>query len=223
MLLGNLRQAREAGLRRDPWGMAYSLQEARRVLYAMAAAERSMQPQGPAGAGRPPAGHLPAGLAVPLGQVLESDRPEPGGREQVLERFDVPTGFISLRLVNSAIGRALAALNGRPPAVGAALLATEDALRQVRWDKGLEPEDWAAARDLVLQGYALAVDSHPGTVAWLAAAHRALAVLSGGEPFVRRLVALQLTPVPNTAALGELVRDLDAKVRSLRDEAELGR
>jgi hypothetical protein len=220
MLLGDLRQAREAGLRRDPWGMAYSLEEARRVLYAMVAAERSTRPEGPSAAGSPPAGSLPPGLTVPLGQVLELDRPEPGAREQGVARFDVPTGSIPLTPVNGAIGRALAALNRRSPAVGAALLATEDALQQVRRDKKLEPEDWSAARDLVLEGYALAVDSHPGTVARLAAAHRALAALSGGEPFVRRLAALQATPAPDVAGLSELVHDLDARVRSLRDAAE---
>ena len=216
MLLGNLRQAREAGLRRDPWGMSYSLQEARRVLDAMAVAERSIQSKSAPSADRPP------DLEVPLGEPLELDRPEPGRREQAVERFEGVSGSIPLKPVSQAIDRALAALNAHPRALGAALLATEDALRQVRWKQGLEPGDWAAAQDEVLAGYALALDSRPDAPKQLAEAHQALAALSGGEPFARRLAGLQAAPVQDLAALSALVRDLDTKVRSLREAAEIG-
>jgi len=222
MLLGNLRQAREAGLRRDPWGMIYSLQEAGRVLEAMSAAESSIQPVGSPGADRPPVGASPPDLAAPLGEPLELDRPKSGGREQAVERFEGVAGSIPLEAVSRDIGRALAALNGHPRALGTALLATEDALRQVRWDKGLEPEDWAAARDEVLAGYALAVDSRPEARAQLAGAEQALSALPGGEPFARRLAALQAAPALDLEALSAQVRDLDDEVRSLREATEIG-
>ena len=221
MLLGNLRQAREAGLRRDPWGMIYSLQEARRLLEAMSAAERSIQFEDSPGADRQPAGTLPPDLEAPLGEPLELDRPVSGAREHAVARFEGVSGFILLKPVSRAIDRALASLNAHPRALGAALLATEDALRQVHWDKGLEPEDWVAARYEVLAGYALALDSRPKTPKRLAKAHQALAALAGGESFAKRLTALQATPALDLEALSVLVRDLDTKVRSLRDAAEL--
>jgi len=221
MLLGNLRQAREEALRRDPWGMISSLQEARRLLYAMAAAERELHPEGPPGARRPRDATLPSDLVVPLGQPLEMDRPESGGREQAIGRFEGRAGTIPLAPVAQDVDRALAALQNRPPALGAALLATEDALRQVHWDKGLEPQAWAAARDRVLKGYALALDARPEARARLAGAREALAALPGGESFVQRLVAAQAGSTPDLATLSALVDDLDAKVRSLRETAEV--
>jgi hypothetical protein len=39
----------------------------------------------------------------------------------------------------------------------------------------------------------------------------------GDAPFARRLAALDGAPTQDLAALSALVRDLDAKVRSLRD------
>jgi len=55
----------------------------------------------------------------------------------------------------------------------------------------------------------------------LTGAQQALSALPGGEPFAQRLAALQAAPTPDLAALSALVLDLDAKVRSLRDAAEL--
>jgi hypothetical protein len=215
MLLGNLRQAREEGLGRDPWGMVYSLQEARRVLYAMTAADRQMQPEAPA------AGNQPPGETAPLGEPLEVDRLESGGRELELGRFEGEAGSISLQPMDQAIRRALSALNRDPPALGTALLATEDALRQVRWARGLEPKDWAAGRDRTLEGFALALDANPKARPRLDEARRALSALPGGEPLARRLAAILADPTLDLGALSGLVRDLDAKVSALRRAAEV--
>ena len=222
MLLGNLRQARAAGLRHDPWGMAYSLQEARRLLAAMSSAERLIPHKGrPYTHRRPVRSSRPAG-ALPLGQILELDRPAAGGRAHVLSRFDERVGSLRRRALNRAISRALAALNHRPPALGAALLATQTALDQVRWDKGLEPKAWAAARDRVMKVYAMALDSRPEALSALDGAQHALAGLPGGRPYARRLAALRVAPAPDLVALERLVSDLDAKVQSLRQSDELG-
>jgi hypothetical protein len=221
ILLGSLRQAREEGLRRDPWGMVYSLQQARRVVYAMAAADRWIRLNRPPGARRARNPSVPPGLSVPLGQLMELDRPKSGGREQVVARFDGGAGSVPLKPVSEAIGSALAALRRDPPALGAALLATEAALRQVRWDKGLQPKGWPAARDEVVEAYALALDYHAEALSRLVGAQHALAALPGGEPYARRLAALQAAPALNLPALSRLVRDLDAKVQSLRASAEL--
>jgi len=154
---------------------------------------------------------------------LELDRPETGGRQQAVGQFEGDAGRISLAPVKRDLIRALAALREHPPAIGAALLATDDALRQVHWQKGLEPKDWVAARDQVLQGYALALDSRPEARARLAGAERTMAALTGAEPFARRLSEAQTGPTPDFAALSKLVKNLDSKVDSFRDSAEVGR
>jgi hypothetical protein len=123
--------------------------------------------------------------------------------------------------VGESIDQALAALKAQPPTLGAALLATESALGRVHWDKGLEPKDWAAARDQVLDAYALTLDARPGAAAKLAEAEKVLAALPDGNRFARRLAGLQTASAPSPVALAALVSDLDAKVRSLRDAAEL--
>jgi hypothetical protein len=221
MLLSNLRQAREEGLRRDPWGMVYSLQEARRLLHAMTAAERSPQPGPATGGSRPTAGNPAPGTTVPLGEPVEVDRPESGGRELEVKRFDGEAGTIALVPMDQAIGRALTALNGHPPALGAALLATEDALGQVHWAKGTEPKEWASARDQALEGFALALDGNPKARPRLEEAHKVLSGLPGGEQLAGRLATILAAPAPDLGALSALVRDLDVKVSGLRRAAEV--
>lgn len=191
------------------------------MLDAISAAERSIRPEGAPGTDQPPSGTRPRELTAPLGQPLELDRPEPGGREQSVERFEAADGSIPLQLVSKDIDRAPAALNAHPRALGAALLVTEDALRQVHRNNRLEPKDWTSVRTQVLQGYALALDSRPGAPKQLTEAQRALSAMPGGEPFVQRLAALQAAPARNPAALSALVRDLDATMRSLREAAQV--
>lgn len=223
MLLGDLRQAREEGLCGDRWGMAYSLGAARLVLNTMAAAEGLRPPYRPPRFGRLSQGPLPSDLSAPLDQRLDVDSPLPGGRRERIARLDEPAGSVPQEPVAHAIGRALAALGTHPPAVGAALLATNGALERVRWDKGLEPEDWAAARDQVFEAYALALDNRPQARTRLAGANKALTALSAGRVYARRLTRLRAAPVLDLAALSALVHDLDVKVQALRDAAERAR
>jgi hypothetical protein len=124
--------------------------------------------------------------------------------------------------MGQAVDRALAALNAQPPVLGTALLATEDALRQVHWAKGLEPDDWAAARDKAIEGFALALDANPEAQTRLGEALKALSAQPGGEQFARRLAAILAAPAPDLGALSALVRDLDSKVSTLRQAAEVG-
>jgi hypothetical protein len=220
-LLGQLRQAREEALRQDPWGMATSLQEARRLLYAMTAAERPTQPGAPSGGSGVSANNPPAGATALFAEPVEVDRPESGGRELAVGQFAGEAGTVALEPMGRAIDRALTALNGQPPALGTALLATEDALGQVHWVKGTEPEEWAKARDQTLEGFALALDANPKARQRLDEAHKVLSGLPGGGPLATRLATIMAAPEPDLGALSALVRDLDAKVGTLRRAAEV--
>ncbi|MGD2081529.1 MAG: hypothetical protein PVF91_01100 [Chromatiales bacterium] len=219
MLIANLQQAREQGLRGDRWGMAYALEEARRLLDAMAFAERMKPPSHSSGAGEPPTRPLPKSLSAPLAERVDVDAPLSGGRNRRLGELQQAVGSIPMSAVAAAIHRALYALRGRSGGLGAALLATNSALAQVRWQGPLQPTDWSRVRDEVLQAYALILERRPGAAGHLAEAKRILAGLPDGGAYARRVARLQQAP-PDRAALETLARDLDARVESTRAAAE---
>jgi hypothetical protein len=220
MLVFELRQARGEGLRADPWGMTDSLQEARRLVEAIAEAERLKPRSHVLGFGALPLASPPPGLTSPLDQRLDVDLPLSQGRLQRLGTLDYPLGLIRLHRVYRDITRALHALQTRPPALGRALLATADALNGIDWKHGLEPRDWAVARDQILVGYALAIDGRSGIRRPLRLAQAQLSHLPGAKPYALQLAALLAAPAPQPRALGTLVEELDAKVQALRDAAE---
>lgn len=220
MLVAELRQARREGLRADPWGMLDSLREARRLVEAITEAERLKPPYWVPGFRALPLGPPPPGLRSPLDQRLDVDLSLPQGRLQRLGTLERPLGLIPLHQVYGDIGRALHALQAHPPATGLALLATADALNGIDWKHGLEPKDWAVAREQVLAAYALALDGRSAARQPLALAQARLSSLPDGKSFARRLAELQAAPAPQPRALGALVEDLDAKVQALRDAAE---
>jgi len=219
-LLGSLRQARTLGLHGDPWAMAYSLEQARRLLDQIDQAQRMLYarraPNDEGTALRQP----PRLSVAPLDERLVIDSPLSNGRRQRLAGLEQYAGFIPLQRVRNHIARAAGALNNRPPDLGRALLATNQALSDIHWQPSLEPAGWSRARDLLLQGYTLALGSRPGAFGRLVRARRRLENLPDGGVYARRLATLLRAPTLDLKALGSLVRDLDRQVQVRRNRAE---
>jgi hypothetical protein len=220
MLVAELRQARGEGLHGDPWGMTDSLQEANRLVATIAEAERLKLPYRTPGFGSLPPGPPSPGLRSALDQRLEVDVTLPQQRLHPLGTLEHPMGLIPLHRVYRDVHLALHALRTHPPAIGMALLATADALNGIDWKPGLEPKDWAVAREQVLTAYALTLDGRHGVRQALSLAQTRLSGLPGGKPYALRLAALQAAPSPQPHALGNLVEALDARVQAMRDAAE---
>ena len=220
LLLGNLRKAREMGLRGDPWAMAYALQEAHRLVNQIDQAERLLYAKASLNNERADSQQSYTPSIAPLDERLDIDVPLSGGRWQQLTDLDEYAGFIPLQRVQVEIEQASRALKVQPPDLGSALLATNKALSDIHWQPGLDVVGWSQARDQLLRGYALAMDSHPGAHAWLVRVQRRLAEIPGGDVYARRLATLLRAPTLDLGALRFLARDLDHKVQILRNHAE---
>jgi len=221
MVLGELREARDAGLRGDPWGMGYSLQQARRLLEAMALADSLRAPHHPPHAGAPPTRPVLRGLKAPLDQREDVDTPLAGARWQRLAETERSTGSIPLQAVAEAIERALGALNGHAPDIGAALLATSEALGQVQWNPALVPAAWVEARDQAIRADALLLQHRPSAAATsLRQAREILSGLPGGKAYADRISALLQATAPDRRRLVTLAQELGGKVQALRDAQE---
>ena len=210
MLLGNLRQAREMGLRGDPWAMSYALHEAHRLLDQLSLAEQSLRD---GESSRQPAN-------APLDERLDIGIPLSGGRWQRLADLEQAAASIPLHQVKTAVDQASRLLHARPPALGRALLVTNQALSDIHWQSDLETTGWSRSRDLVLQGYAMALDHHRTAFDKLAEAQHSLRTLPGAGSYGRRLDTLLRAPTLQLGALRTLVQDLDHKVQTIRKRAE---
>jgi hypothetical protein len=220
LLLGNLRRAREMGLRGDPWAMAYALQEAHRLVNQIEQVERMLYAKLSPKDERSSLQQPKKPLLTPLDERLDIDVPTSDGRRQRLTDLEQYAGYIPLQQVRTAIARASRALSARPPDLASALRATNQALSDVHWQPGLEPAGWVRVRDLILQGYTLTLNSRPGAFELLVRAQRKLGSMPGGGVYARRLARLVRAPTLEPVALRVLVEDLDRKVQVLRSRAE---
>jgi hypothetical protein len=220
LLLGNLRRAREMGLRGDPWAMATALQEAQRMVNQIDQAEHLLYARHSPKEERTALRQRPKLSIAPLDERLDIDVPLSGGRRHRLADLDQYAGFIPLRRVRAAIEQASQDLNTQPPDLGRALMTTNRALSDIHWQAALQPSGWTQARDLALQGYTLALNSRPGAFDRLVRARRKLRSLPGGGVYARRLATLLWAPTLQTGALRALVQDLDQQVQMLRGRAE---
>ena len=220
MLLGYLRRAREAGVSRDPWGMDYALQEALKLSYTLLQTAPQLRVTDPSSQAGPPVNAGEQELNVPLEEGLDIDASLPSGRWEEMDELDQEAGSIPLKTVHDSLERAHEFLLYRPPALGAALLATNQALGLIHWRQGVEPLPWAKARDQLLKAYALALDSHPEAVGELARAQDLLAGLPDGQVYARNPATLMNNPMPDLRALRSLLRQVDIRVATMRDEAE---
>ena len=222
MLLSYLRRAKQAGLSGDPWGMDYALQEAGRQVHGLRLAYRRLQ--GPAQSSK---AEVPDNAGkqqeVPLEEALDIDTSLPSGAWEQQDEPAHEVGAIPLEQVSDTLEKAHRSLQSRPPALGAALIATNQALGQIRWRQGLEPLPWVKARDQLLKAYALTLDSRPGAQAELVKARDLLAALPEGKVYARYLTDLLNYPVADRWALRSVLRQVDTQVELLRDSAEQSR
>ncbi len=220
MLLSYLRRAREAGLSGDPWGMDYALQEARRLANELLLTVPRLQVADPSSQAGAAGNGGEQGINVPLEEGLDIDDSLSTGRWQQLDELAQEAGSIPLKEVRDTLDRAHQLLQARPPALGAALIAANEALGQIHWRQGLETPPWVKARDQLLKGYALALDAKPEASGELVRAYGLLAGLPDGQVYARYLATLLNNPAPNLRALRSLLRQVDTQIEMLRDAAE---
>lgn len=220
LLLGNLRNAREMGLRGDPWAMATALQEAHRMVDQIDQAEHLLYANQSPKDERTTLRQPPRLSIAPLDERLDIDVPLSGRRRHRLADLDQYAGFIPLHRVRDAIEQASQDLAEQPPDLGSALMTTNRALSDIHWQTALEPSGWIQARDLALQGYTLVLNSRPGAFDRLVRAQRKLTSMPGGGFYARRLATLLRAPTLEPGALRALVQDLDRQVQMLRSRAE---
>jgi len=195
--------------------MAYSLQDARRLVTVIALAERLKPPNIPPHAGPLPSGPFPADMTAPLGKPVDIDTPLPGGRWQRLATTYQDEGVITLGPVHDEVDQALLALTRQPPALGAALLATSKALAQIHWEGMSVPTAWTGARHGVLTALALSLDHYLAAAGRLAQARKIVAGLPGGRDYAHRVDLLLNAPGADYRAWRALVGDLDTKIQDL--------
>jgi hypothetical protein len=200
--------------------MDYALHEARRLSNTLLLAERLQRPDQSSQAAYPPVKIRGKKLNVPLEEGLDIDASLPSGRWERLNELEQEAGTIPLKEVRDAITRAQQYLQAQPQALGAALIATNQALGQIHWRQGLEPLPWVKARDQLLQAYALTLDARPEAFGELTRAYDLLAGLPDGQVYARYLATLLQAPVANVRALRGLVQQVDTQVETLRDAAE---
>ena len=215
MLLSYLRRAKEAGLSGDPWGMDYAVQESSRLISGLRQAYRRLPGSDQSAETRQP--------DVPLEEGLDVDTSLPDGPWQLVEGSAHQAGAIPLDQVSDTLAKAHGLLQSRPPALGAALIAVNQALGQIRWQQGLEPLAWIKARDQLLKAYAMTLDSTPGARAELVKARDLLAAQPEGKGPARYLSDLLNNPAPGHWALRNVVRKVDIQVDLLREAAEQSR
>jgi hypothetical protein len=223
MLLSYLRRAREAGLSGDPWGMDFAVQEASRLVRGLRLAYRRLQgsAQVPKAGASKKAG--PRQFDVPLEEGLDIDTSLPDGPWQLVDGSAQQAGVIPLDQVSAKLAKAYRLLQARPPALGAALIAVNQALGQIRWQQGLEPLPWVKARDQLLKAYTMTLDAHPEARAELANARDMLAALPDGKGYARYLTDLLNNPAPDRWALRGVLRQVDNQIELLRNTAEQSR
>jgi len=223
MLLSYLRRAKQAGMSGDPWGMDYALQEAGRLVHGLRLAygrlpgsDQASRAELSDNTGKQP-------LDVPLEEALDVDTSLPGGSWEQQDEQAREVGAIPLEQVSDTLEKAHRLLQSRPPALGAALIATNQALGQIRWRQGLQSLPWVKARDQLLKAYALTLDSSPEAVSELASARDLLAALPDGKVYAHYLTDLLNHPTPNRWALRSVLRQVDTQVELLRNAAERSR
>ena len=223
MLLGYLRRAKEAGMSGDPWGMEYAVQEASRLAHGLHLAYQRLgsMDQSPKTGAPDKVGTQQ--LDVPLEEGLDVDTSLTDGPWEVVDGSAQQAGVIPLKQVSDTLAKAHRLLQSSPPALGAALIATNQALGQIHWRQGLEPLPWVKARDQLLKAYALTLDSRPEARAEMVKARDLLAALPEGKGYARYLTALLSYPAPDRWALRSVLRQVDTQVELLRDAAEQSR